>query len=96
MAEIHRLVNTVDPIFHGYTQIENPETGNMIDYPIMAAPDFFLLDGRYNLEEDYIYITRAEIVLDYLTFLCLPVRKRKKFLLIAENYYKQMKKKMST
>lgn len=38
MAEIHRLVNTVDPIFHGYTQIENPETGNMMDYPIMAAP----------------------------------------------------------
>lgn len=45
MAEIHRLVNTVDPIFHGYTQIENPETGNMIDYPIMAAPDFFYLTG---------------------------------------------------
>lgn len=45
MAEIHRLVNTVDPIFHGYTQIENPETGNMMDYPIMAAPDFFYLTG---------------------------------------------------
>lgn len=45
MAEIHRLVNTVDPIFHGYTQIENPETGNIIDYPIMAAPDFFYLTG---------------------------------------------------
>ena len=45
MAEIHRLVNTVDPIFHGYTQIENPETGNMMDYPIMAAPDIFYLTG---------------------------------------------------
>ena len=45
MAEIHRLVNTVDPIFHGYTQIENPETGQTIDDPIMAAPDFFYLTG---------------------------------------------------
>ena len=24
-ADNYRLVNTVDPIFHGYTQIENPE-----------------------------------------------------------------------
>lgn len=27
MAEIHRLVNTVDPIFHGYTQIEIQKLG---------------------------------------------------------------------
>lgn len=45
MAEIHRAVNSVDPVFHGYTQIENPETGQVIDYPIMAAPDFFYLTG---------------------------------------------------
>lgn len=46
MAEIHRLVNTVDPIFHGTTQIENPEEPELVvDYPIMAAPDFFYLTG---------------------------------------------------
>ena len=39
------------------------------------------------LESDFVYITRAEIALDYFGFL------RKIFKEMAEQYYKQLKKR---
>lgn len=45
------------------------------------------------LESDFVYITRAEIVLDYFGFLRLPYRIRKIFKEMAEQYYKQLKKR---
>lgn len=45
------------------------------------------------LESDFVYITRAEITLDYFGFLRLPYRIRKIFKEMAEQYYKQLKKK---
>jgi len=45
------------------------------------------------LESDFVYITRAEIALDYFGFLRLPYRIRKIFKEMAEQYYKQLKKK---
>lgn len=45
------------------------------------------------LESDFVYITRAEIDLDYFGFLRLPYRIRKIFKEMAEQYYKQLKKR---
>lgn len=45
------------------------------------------------LESDFVYITRAEIALDYFGFLHLPYRIRKVFKEMAEQYYKQLKKR---
>lgn len=43
MAEIRKLVNTYDPAFQGISDIEDPETGQTAQYPILAAPGFFFL-----------------------------------------------------
>ena len=43
MAEIRKLVNTYDPAFQGLSDIEDPETGQVTQYPILAAPGFFFL-----------------------------------------------------
>lgn len=43
MAEIRKLVATYDPTFAGMTDLENPDTGEIIQYPILAAPSFFFL-----------------------------------------------------
>ena len=45
------------------------------------------------LESDFVYITRAEIALDSFGFLRLPYRIRKIFKEMAEQYYKQLKKR---
>lgn len=43
MAEIRRIIKSNDPVFEGLTDIVNPETGEVIKYPIMASPTFFYL-----------------------------------------------------
>jgi len=43
MAEIRKQIRTYDPPFLGISEIWNPETGETIQYPVMAAPGFFLL-----------------------------------------------------
>jgi len=43
MAEIRNLVQTYDPVFEGITELENPKTGETINFPIFASPDFFFL-----------------------------------------------------
>ena len=45
------------------------------------------------LESDFVYITRAEIALDYFGFLRIPYRIMKIFNEMAEQYYKQLKKR---
>lgn len=41
MAEIRKTVQAFDPTFQGITELENPSTGEKINFPIMAAPTFF-------------------------------------------------------
>lgn len=43
MAEIRKLVNTYDPTFQGLSDLEDPETGETVQYPLLAAPSFFFL-----------------------------------------------------
>lgn len=43
MAEIRRIIKSNDPVFEGLTDIVNPETGEVIKYPIMVSPAFFYL-----------------------------------------------------
>ena len=43
MAEIRRQIKTYDPPFLGVSDIMNPDTGEVVQYPVMAAPGFFLL-----------------------------------------------------
>lgn len=43
MAEIRRLVASIDPLFKGESHITNPITGEETSYPIMFAPSFFYL-----------------------------------------------------
>lgn len=43
MAEIREIVSTIDPIFQGTTDIENPRTGEKAKYSIIGAPRFFFL-----------------------------------------------------
>ena len=41
MAELHKLVNSLDPNFTGITELENPVSGEIIKFPIISAKDFF-------------------------------------------------------
>lgn len=41
MTEIRKLVNTYDPAFMGLTDIEDPNTGRVDQFPLLAAPSFF-------------------------------------------------------
>jgi hypothetical protein len=41
MIEIKKAVHEVDPPYSFTTQIENPKTGQILNYPIMAGQDFF-------------------------------------------------------
>lgn len=43
MAEIREIVSTIDPVFQGTTDIENPRTGEKAKYSIIGAPRFFFL-----------------------------------------------------
>lgn len=43
MAEIRSIVKTYDPVFQGLTELENPSTGEIVMYPIMASSTFFFL-----------------------------------------------------
>ena len=43
MAEIREIVSTIDPVFTGVTDIENPRTGEKAKYSIIGAPRFFFL-----------------------------------------------------
>lgn len=43
MAEMRNGILSQDPIFQGLTDIENPSTGEVTKYPILAAPTFFYL-----------------------------------------------------
>lgn len=43
MAEIRREIKSHDPIFAGLTELTNPDTGETIQYPILASPTFFYL-----------------------------------------------------
>lgn len=43
MAEMRKGILSQDPIFQGLTDIENPSTGEVTKYPILAAPTFFYL-----------------------------------------------------
>jgi hypothetical protein len=45
MAEIRKQIAAVDPTFEGITEIENPDTGEIVQYPILSAPGFFFLTG---------------------------------------------------
>lgn len=47
-----------------------------------------------SLEDQFVYITRAEIALgDYFCFLRLPIRVRQRFQMIADAYYEHLKEK---
>lgn len=41
MAQLHKFVNELDPPFRGLTELENPKTGQLINYPIIQAQSFF-------------------------------------------------------
>lgn len=43
MAEIRKHIAANDPTWYGYTELENPKTGEKVNYPIMAAKSFFYL-----------------------------------------------------
>ena len=43
MAEMRKGILSMDPEFLGITDITNPDTGQVIQYPIMMAPTFFYL-----------------------------------------------------
>lgn len=43
MAEMRAGIISQDPVFGGLTEIENPATGEVTKYPILAAPTFFYL-----------------------------------------------------
>lgn len=43
MAELRAYITELDPVWPGTTKIENPSTGETLDYPIMASPRFFFL-----------------------------------------------------
>ena len=43
MHEIRKEVMAVDPTFEGAVDIENPNTGEITRFPIIAAPGFFFL-----------------------------------------------------
>lgn len=43
MAEIRKHISAIDPTWYGHTELENPKTGEKINYPIMAAKSFFYL-----------------------------------------------------
>ena len=45
MAEIRSNISKVDPNFEGVTDIENPTTGEVVKYPILADSHFFFLTG---------------------------------------------------
>lgn len=58
-----------------------------------AFTDFFLPDGSVDHPGTFTYICRAEVAIDYLSFLRLPYRERKRFKDIADEYYENLKKK---
>lgn len=41
MAEIRKEVDTNDPLFTGVTDLENPDTGEIVKYPILSYGGFF-------------------------------------------------------
>ena len=41
MAELHKIVGSLDPNFNGITELENPLTQEVIKFPIISAKDFF-------------------------------------------------------
>lgn len=43
MAEMRSGIISQDPTFEGFTEIENPSTGERTKYPILASPTFFFL-----------------------------------------------------
>ena len=43
MAEIRKHISAVDPVWYGFTELENPKTGEKTNFPIMAAKSFFYL-----------------------------------------------------
>ena len=43
MAEMRKGIISQDPTFEGFTEIENPSTGERTKYPILASPTFFFL-----------------------------------------------------
>lgn len=43
MTEMRAGIISQDPVFGGLTEIENPTTGEVTKYPILAAPTFFYL-----------------------------------------------------
>lgn len=43
MAELRKTIKANDPIFAGLTELTNPDTGEVVAYPIMASPTFFYL-----------------------------------------------------
>lgn len=43
MAEIHKAIQEIDPVWNAFTDIEDPITGEVTKYPIVMAPRFFFL-----------------------------------------------------
>ena len=43
MAEIRKSIFAHDPVFSGNTEVENPVTGEKVEYPIMLSSSFFYL-----------------------------------------------------
>lgn len=43
MAELRKIVKSLDPVFDGLTELENPDTGEVVMYPVMVSPTFFFL-----------------------------------------------------
>ena len=41
MSEIRKEVDTNDPLFTGVTDLENPDTGEIVKYPILSYGGFF-------------------------------------------------------
>jgi tyrosyl-tRNA synthetase len=45
MSEIRTMVNLVDASYNPTTEIENPNTKEKMNYPIMYGKDFFYQEG---------------------------------------------------
>ena len=41
MAELKRLIKVADPTFRAMTDLKNPNTGEIVEFSILASPDFF-------------------------------------------------------
>lgn len=40
MIELHKLVFSIDKPFTGLTELQNPKTGQVLNYPVIQSPDF--------------------------------------------------------